>query len=107
MPWFVWVGVGVFVVLLAPAGILAATAVFRLLRALGSLNREMQPRTLRLQGQSEELNRLSAHATYRTELAKARIAMLQASLERIDVLLWALEDVRAFQAAIRGLIPRK
>ena len=85
MPWFVWICLGVFLVVLIPTVAVAAVAGLRTLRAAGSLNRELEPRVARLQTQSEDLNRRSAQATYATELAKARIASLQASLKRVDV----------------------
>ena len=103
MPWFVWICLGVFLVVLIPTVAIAVLAGLKTLRAAGSLNRELEPRVARLQAQSEDLNRKSAQATYATDLAKARIAALQASLKRIDVLLWALEDARALQRAVRAL----
>ncbi len=107
MPLFVWICLGVFLVVLIPTVALAVVAGLRTLRAAGSLNRELEPRVARLQAQSEDLNRRSAQATYATDLAKARIASLQASLKRVDVFLWALEDVRAFQRAVKTYVPRK
>ena len=107
MPWFVWVCIGVFVVLLVPTVAAATAAAFRLFRAAGSLGREMEPRTTRLQAQSDRLKQLSEHASERGELTRARFAALQVSMGRIDVLLWALDDVRAVNAAVRSLVPRK
>jgi len=107
MPWFVWLGVGVFCLLLVPATILVARAGFRLLRAAGSLGRELEPRAARLQAQQEEMNRLSERATFGSEAAKGRIEMLRISLERIEVFTWALEDVRPYQSALRWLVLRK
>ena len=107
MPWFVWVCLGIFLAALLPAMCIVVAAALRLFRAARSLGREIEPRAARLQAQSEELQRRSEHATYKGELTKARVAVLQASLGRVDVLLWALEDVRAFQRTVKSLMPRK
>ncbi len=107
MPWWVWLSLALFGVILLPATIVAVRAMLRLNRASNSLNAELEPRLARLQAQTEDLNVLSARATASTERTKERIAALQISLSRIQTFAWALRDVQAFVGGVRGLVPRK
>ena len=107
MPWWVWLCLALFGVILLPATVIAVRAIIGLNRVSNSLNGELEPRLARLQAQTEAMNELSARATASTERTKERIAALQISLSRIQTLAWALKDLQAFVGGVRGLVPRK
>ncbi len=107
MPWWVWLVVALFGVILLPAAVVTTRAVMRLGRASSSLNSQLEARLARLQGQSEELNRLSARASQSAEFARARIDAARISFGRVETLSWALKDVQTLINGARGLVPRK
>ena len=107
MPWWVWLCIALFGVILLPAAVVSTRAVMRLARASGSLNSQVEARLARLQGQSDELNRLSARASQSAEFARARIDAARISFGRVETLSWAWNDVQALIDGIRGLVPRK
>ena len=107
MPWWVWLVIALFGVILLPAAVVTTRAAMQLARASGSLNSQLEPRLARLQGQSEELNVLSERASQSAEFTRARIDAARISFGRVGTLSWALKDVQALVNGARGLVPRK
>jgi uncharacterized protein YoxC len=103
MPWWTWAALALFVVVVAigAAVSLAAMATFRRLAATG----EQLTRALAdLTAKTEELDQRLAHAEQRGELVERKIAELNASLERLSVLTWAVGDVAKTVSQVRRAV---
>jgi uncharacterized protein YoxC len=103
MPWWTWAALGLFVVVVAVGAFLAVAAIltFRRLAATGEdLTRSLEE----LAAKTEGLDRRVAHAEERAELVERKIAKLNASLERLSVLTWAIGDVASSVAQVRRAV---
>jgi uncharacterized membrane protein len=107
VPWWVWVSLGLFVVPVFVATLVAVVPTFRFFRRTKALASALEPRLRRLEAASIELelrNRQVAAAQAR--LAETKVA-LDGSIAKTRVLAWALEDVRMVVGVARGLLPSK
>ena len=103
MPWWTWAALGLFVVVVAIGAVVALVALltFRRLAATGEeLTRSLEE----LAAKTEELDRRVAHAERRAELVERKIAKLNASLDRLSVLTWAIGDVAKTVAQVRSAV---
>jgi prefoldin subunit 5 len=103
MPWWTWAALGLFVVVVAigTAVVVVAASAFQRLAATGEdLTRSLEE----LASKTEELNRRLEHAERRAELAERKIAKLNASLERLSVLTWAIGDATKTVAQVRSAV---
>jgi methyl-accepting chemotaxis protein len=103
MPWWTWAALGLFVVVVAigAAVVVVAVTAFQRLAATGEdLTRSLEE----LAAKTEELDRRLEHAERRAELVERRIAKLNASLERLSVLAWAIGDVTKTVAQVRSAV---
>jgi predicted RNase H-like nuclease (RuvC/YqgF family) len=103
MPWWTWAALALFVVVVAigVAVSIAAMAGFRRLAATGDqLTRSLEE----LAAKTEELDQRLAHAEQRAELVERKIAELNASLERLSVLTWAIGDAAKTVSKLRTAV---
>jgi hypothetical protein len=103
VPTWVWIPIGVF--LLGVTGVSAGLVVFgirafrRLRTAGGSLTAALEELTRR----SAELERRAGALSERVEKLQAARTRLRASLDKLEVLNWALGDARVLLARLRGV----
>jgi uncharacterized protein YoxC len=103
MPWWTWAALGLFAVVVAigAAVLVVAITTFQRLAAAGEdLTRSLEE----LAAKTDELDRRVEHAERRAELVEHKIAKLNASLERLSVLTWAIGDVTRTVAQVRSAV---
>jgi chromosome segregation ATPase len=106
MPWWTWLALGVFTLVIFATGVMGLLVFVRLkqLRDRGDL---LQAELDALAGKAERLEQRLAHSEERAERARRSLARLDASLERLSVLTWALGDARRAVTQIRSGLLRK
>jgi predicted RNase H-like nuclease (RuvC/YqgF family) len=106
MPWWTWLALGFFTLVLVAGGIFAAYAVGQVRRAqtvVGGLQTQVDE----LARSAEALERRLAHAQARAEELERERARLEVSLERLPVLTWALSDTRKSVSRLHRTYLRK
>jgi SMC interacting uncharacterized protein involved in chromosome segregation len=103
MPWWTWAALGLFIVVVA-VGAFVAVAAMLTFRRLAATGGELTRALENLATKTEELDRRVAHAEERAELVERKIANLNASLERLSVLTWAIGDVSNTVSQIRKAV---
>jgi SMC interacting uncharacterized protein involved in chromosome segregation len=103
MPWWTWAALGLFIVVVA-VGAFVAVAAMLTFRRLAATGEELTRALENLATKTEELDRRVAHAEERAELVERKIANLNASLERLSVLTWAIGDVSNTVSQIRKAV---
>jgi DNA repair exonuclease SbcCD ATPase subunit len=101
MPTWAWIPIAVFLVGLAGASaalVLLAIEAYRRLRAAGrTLNTALEELTRK----SSELERRAAELSDRVEQLQAARSRLRSSLDKLEVLKWALGDAGRLVALLR------
>jgi len=103
MPWWTWTAL-VFFALVVAAG--AAVTVVSLLR-MRRLSAAGDQVALALEGltrKTEDLERRLEHAQEQADLVEQKVAKLNASMERLSVLTWALGDVAKTVSQVRSAV---
>ena len=106
MPWWVWIGIGAFAVALVAAAVFAVAAYGRIRRLRASAE-AIAARAEEVGARSAELELRLAHAGERAEAVPRHFGRLNASLERLSVLSWALGDARKGVGRLRGAYLRR
>jgi uncharacterized protein HemX len=106
VPWWVWIAVAAFAVVLA-AGAVFAVATFVRLKRLRATGEAIAAQAEAVARQSEELDRRLLHASERAEEIEQHLERLRAAGERLSVLSWALGDARKSVTRLRGAYLRK
>jgi hypothetical protein len=103
VPTWVWIPIGVF--LLGVAGGSAAFVVFaiRAFRRLRAAGRSLTAALEELTRSTAELESRAAALGERVEKLQAARARLRASLDKLEILNWALGDARVLLAQLRTL----
>jgi len=103
VPTWVWIPIAVF--LLGVTGVSAGLVVFgiRAFRELRSVGRSLTAALEELTRSSAELERRASALSERVEKLQAARARLRASLDKLEVLNWALGDARDLLARLRGV----
>ena len=106
MPWWTWVALGFFAVVVVALLAFAALVFVRLqhLRDRGDI---LQAELEALAGKAEHLEDRLEQAEERAERARRSLERLDASLERLSVLTWALGDARRAVTQLRSGLLRK
>ena len=103
MPWWTWIALGFFIVVI----LLGATVTFLSLRQMRRLQRtgaDVAGALDSVTQKTEELERRLEHASERAEIVEKRLDRLSESLERLSVLTWALGDVGKAISQLRSAI---
>jgi hypothetical protein len=107
MPWWTWTALGFFVAVVLVGTAVGLLSVLRLRRAR-TTGDDVATALDDLARKTEELEARLEHAAERAALAERKVAHLQASMERLSVLTWALGDVGKTISQVRStVIPRK
>jgi hypothetical protein len=107
MPWWTWAALAFFA-LVGLAGAVTVLVAFLGMRRLERTGAEVETALEELGRKSEELEARVEHANERAELVETKLAQLDASMERLSVLTWALGDVSKTISHIRSAVmPRK
>jgi uncharacterized membrane protein YcjF (UPF0283 family) len=103
MPWWTWAAL-VFFALAVMAGSVVVLIAFLGMRRLEQTAVELEAALEDLSRRSEKLEARLEHANERAELVERRLAHLDASLERLSVLTWALGDVAKAVSQVRSAV---
>jgi uncharacterized membrane-anchored protein YhcB (DUF1043 family) len=103
MPWWTWAALGFFAVVVV-AGTMVVVLTLLELRRLEQTGARLEAALEDLSRRSEELEARLEHANERAELVEQRLAHLDASLERLSVLSWAVGDVANLVSQVRGAV---
>jgi hypothetical protein len=103
VPWWTWIALVFFaVVVLVGVGVtIVALVAFR---RLGSTSEEVARSIEELATRAEALEWRIEHAGERAALVERKIAKLNASIERLSVLTWAIGDVARKVAHVRSAV---
>jgi hypothetical protein len=103
MPWWTWAAL-VFFALVVAAGTVVAVMSLAQMRRLGATGNQVADALDDLNGKVAELEQRLEHAQERAEIVERRIAKLNASLEALSVLTWAVGDVTKKVAEVRSAL---
>jgi uncharacterized protein YoxC len=103
MPWWTWAALVFFVVVVAAGAAVAVLTLMRM-RRLSATGDRVAVALEDLTGRTEELERRLEHAQEQAELVERKVAKLNASMERLSVLTWALGDVAKTVSDVRSAI---
>lgn len=106
MPWWTWVALAFFCAVVAAGSVFAVLA-FVGLRRLRARGESLQLAVEGLAATAERLEERMARSEERAEEARRRFERLDASLQRLSVLTWALGDARRAVSQIRAGFLRK
>jgi hypothetical protein len=107
VPWWTLVSLAVFGAVFVLATVVIAVAVARTLRAVRDVRQTLGGELGALAVAAEDVQERIELVAERRALVASRLASLERSKRKLDVLVWALRDVRSFVARARGAIPRK
>jgi hypothetical protein len=103
MPWWTWVAL-VFFVLVVLAGTAVTFVSLRRMRRLQAAGNDVALALDELTRKTEGLEKRLEVAAERTDLVERKLAHLNASLERLSVLTWALGDVAKAVSELRSSV---
>lgn len=106
MPWWSWLALGFFAVVVLATGILVFS-VFVRLKQLRDRGDRLQAEFEALAGKAEALEGRLVRSEEKAERARAHLERLDASLQRLSVLTWALGDARRAVSQLRAGLLRK
>jgi hypothetical protein len=107
VPWWAIVCCGVFGAVVLAASIVNLVATIRMLRTLGHFGRTLEAVAAELEPRSEGVSIRVEAAAANAERLREAIERMQESRRRLEVLLWAFQDVRRLLGAYRWLTPTK
>jgi uncharacterized protein YoxC len=103
MPWWTWVALGFFVLVVAAGAAIVLLALLQM-RRVRTTGVELAGALDGLTRRTEDLEDRLEHAAERAELVERRMARLQGSMERLSVLTWALGDVGRTISQVRSAV---
>jgi hypothetical protein len=101
MPWWVWIGLGVFAVSLLYGAIALLLGVRGLMQAARSLEARLSPVAASLGAATERLSRKNERLAADQAIATETIGRLRSSITQIRVLVDALHEVRFVLRLVR------
>ena len=93
MPWWTWTALVFFAVVVAAGAAVTTAALFQM-RRLTSTGEDLARALKDLNAKAEALQTKFEQAEQRSEVVERKLALVDASFDRLSVLLWALGDVR-------------
>jgi hypothetical protein len=106
VPWWTWLALGFFVLVVLFGALVVLVHLLRM-RRLRSASSGVILALDELTQKTEELDRRLEHAAERAALVEERIAHLNASVDRLSVLGWALGDVTRAVSQVRSAVTLK
>jgi hypothetical protein len=103
MPWWTWLALGFFVLVVAAGGAIVLVTLLQM-RRVRTTGVELAGALDELTRRTEDLERRLEQANERAELVERRMARLQGSMERLSVLTWALGDVGRTISQVRTAV---
>src|SRR5215203_5167783 len=103
MPWWTWAAL-VFFVLAAVASAAVTVLSLMRMRRLSATGDRVAVALDDLTRKTEDLERRLEHAQEQAELVERKVAKLNASMERLSVLTWALGDVAKTVSQFRSAV---
>jgi hypothetical protein len=103
MPWWTWAALAFFAVIVAGGTVVAVVSVLRM-RRLAATGDRVALALGDLTEKTEALERRLEHANERAELVERKVAQLNASMERLSVLTWAMGDVARTISQVRSAV---
>jgi predicted RNase H-like nuclease (RuvC/YqgF family) len=103
MPWWTWAALGFFGVVVVTGAVVAFVG-FLGMRRLEKTGAELEAALDDLSRKGEKLEARLQHAEERADLVERKLTHLDASLERLSVLTWALGDVAKKISHVRSAV---
>ena len=103
VPWWTWVSLAFFAVIVLAASVVALVAL-RSLSRLQTVGERLQAAFEDLSTKSEELERRAARASSRVESVEPHFEHLRTSLDRFSVLTWAIGDMAKTVSRLRSAL---
>jgi biopolymer transport protein ExbB/TolQ len=103
MPWWTWAALVFFVVVVAASAAVTILSLLRM-RRLSAMGERIAVALDDLTRKTEELERRLEHAQEQAELVEQKVAKLNASMEQLSVLTWALGDVAKTVSQVRSAV---
>jgi hypothetical protein len=103
MPWWTWAALVFFVLVVATGAAVTVLSLIRM-RRLSATGDQVVLALDDLTRRTEELERRLEHAQEQAELVERKVAKLNASMEGLSVLTWALGDVAKTVSDVRSAV---
>jgi uncharacterized protein YoxC len=103
MPWWTWTALVFFTLVVAGGAAVTVVSLLRL-RRLSATEERVASALDDLTHKTEDLGRRLEHAQEQAELVERKVAKLDASMERLSVLTWALGDVAKTVSHMRSAV---
>jgi prefoldin subunit 5 len=103
MPWWTWAALVFFVVVLAASAAVTILSLLRM-RRLNAMGEHVAVALDDLTRKTEDLERRLEQAQEQAELVERKVAKLNASMEQLSVLTWALGDVAKTISQVRSAV---
>jgi uncharacterized protein YoxC len=103
MPWWTWGALVFFVLIVAASAAVTVLSLVRM-RRLSATGERVTVALDDLTRKTEDLERRLEHAEEQAELVERKVAKLNASMEQLSVLTWALGDVAKTVSQMRSAV---
>jgi uncharacterized protein YoxC len=103
MPWWTWAALIFFMLVVAASAAVAVLSLLRM-RRLNATGDRVAVALDDLTRKTEDLERRLEHAQEQAELVERKVAKLNASMEQLSVLTWALGDVAKTVSQVRSAV---
>ena len=103
MPWWTWAALAFFVLVVATSAAVAVLSLLRM-RRLNVTGERVAVALDDLTRKTEDLERRLDQAQEQAELVDRKVAKLNASIEQLSVLTWALGDVAKTVSQVRSAV---
>ena len=103
MPWWTWTALVFFALVVAAGAAVTVVSLLRM-RRLSATGDQVALALEDLTRKTEDLERRLEHAQEQADLVEQKVAKLNASMERLSVLTWALGDVAKTVSQVRSAV---
>ena len=103
MPWWTWATLVFFVLVVAASAAVSVLSLLRM-RRLNATGERVAVALDDLTRKTGDLERRLEHAQKQAELVERKLAKLDASMEQLSVLTWALGDVAKTVSQVRSAV---
>ena len=103
MPWWTWAALVFFVLVVAASAAVTVLSLMRMHR-LSATGDQVALALEDLTLKAQDLERRLEHAQKQAELVERKVAKLDASMEQLSVLTWALGDVAKTVSQVRSAV---
>ena len=103
MPWWTWVGIGVFAAAVVFGSTIVLLRIAVLSKTSGSLQRKLEVLGGRLAASTDDLERRGTSFGVGQDRVKDSVGQLRGSIARLQVLVAALEEIRLALRLVRAV----